>query len=156
CAQIRGCQSRAAAVARTRRLFTSNAGPGVPLRVPRYDAWPARCALARERGASAAHRRHDELVAAAGARLELRASTEARVRAEANASLAQAPAAAGHRDAVAAEAGIGLHERLLDRIGRDRERRARRDIAIGDLHRRARLAHGLEIGVRAQPRAGSV
>src|SRR5262249_52967106 len=116
----------------------------------------ARCALARERGAAAAYRRHDELVAAAGARVDVGAGTEAQVLAGANAAPAQAPAAAGPRDAVAAKAGIDLHERLLDLVGRDRERRARRDIGIGDLHRRARLAHVLEIGVRAQPRAGAV
>src|SRR3984893_19049146 len=125
-------------------------------RVPRCAAWSACCALARERGAAAAHWRHDELVTAAGARLDVGAGTEAQVLAEANAHLAQTPAAAGHRDAVAAEAGIGLHERLLDLVERDRERRARRDIGIGDLHRRARLAHILEIDVRAQPRAGAV
>src|SRR5262249_56758531 len=84
------------------------------------------------------------------------AGAEAKVLADANAPLAQAPAAAGQRDAVASEAGIGLYERLLDLVGRDSERRARRDIGIGDLHRRARLAHVLEIGVRAQPRAGAV
>src|SRR6516162_4474879 len=117
---------------------------------------PRVAALARERGAAAAHRRHDKLVAAAGARVDVGASTEPQVLAEANAHLAQAPAAAGHRDAVAAEARIGLYERLLDLVGRDRERRARRDIGIGDLHRRARLANVLEIGVRAQPRAGAV
>src|SRR5262252_9845439 len=99
------------------------------------------CALARERGAAAAYWRHDELVAATGARVDVGAGTEAQVLAEANAHLAQTPAAAGHRHAVAAEAGIGLHERLLDLVGRDRERRGRRDIGIGDLHRRARLAH---------------
>src|SRR5258708_24244734 len=64
------------------------------------------CALARERGAAAAYRRHDELVAAAGARVDVGAGTEAQVLAEANAHLAQTPAAAGHRDAVAAEAGM--------------------------------------------------
>src|SRR5262249_13145845 len=84
----------------------------------------ARSALTRERRASAAHRRHDELFAAAGARVDVGAGAEAQVLAEANAHLAQAPAAAGHRDAVAGEAGICLHEGLLDLIGRDRERRA--------------------------------
>src|SRR6516165_11252685 len=73
----------------------------------------ARSALAHERRAAAAHRRHDELVAAAGARVDVGAGAEAKVLAEANAHLAQAPAAAGHGDTVAGEAGIGLHERLL-------------------------------------------
>src|SRR5258708_11610516 len=71
------------------------------------------CALARERGAAAAYRRHDELVAAAGARVDVGAGTEAQVLAEANAHLAQTPAAAAHRAAVPAEAGIGPRQRLL-------------------------------------------
>src|SRR5215813_15244575 len=107
CAQICGCQSRDAAAPRKRGLLTTNSE-----RRSRRGGG-ARSALAGERGASAAHRRHDELVAAAGARVDVGASTEAQVLAEANAHLAQAPAAAGHRDAVAGEARIGLHERLL-------------------------------------------
>src|SRR5262245_66659275 len=101
---------------------------------PEYGVptWSALAALAHERRASAAHRRHDELVAAAGARVDLGAGAEAQVLAQADAHLAQTPAAAGHRDAVAGEAGIDLHEGLLDLIGGDRERRARREIGIGD------------------------
>src|SRR5262245_64676875 len=44
----------------------------------------ARSALTRERRASAAHRRHDELFAAAGARVDVGAGAEAQVLAEAN------------------------------------------------------------------------
>src|SRR5262249_46648418 len=105
CAQIRGCQSRDAAAARKRGLLTINSE-----RRPRRGGG-ARSALAGERGAAAAHRRHDELVAAAGARVDVGAGAEAKVLAEANAHLAQAPAATGHPDGAAGEARIGLTER---------------------------------------------
>src|SRR5262245_49390884 len=109
CAQIHGCQSRERALPRKRGLLTTGSGIWPPCpRTPRGDAGSALAALARERRASAAHRRHDELVAAAGARVDLGAGAEAQVLAEANAHLAQTPAPAGHRDAVAGEAGIGL------------------------------------------------
>src|SRR3989454_9864198 len=91
------------------------------------------CALARERGAAAAYRRHDELVAAAGARVDVGAGTEAQVLAEANAHLAQTPAAADHRDTVAAEARICLPQRLPAPVRRDRGRPAPREIGLGGL-----------------------
>ena len=58
-----------------------------------------RRALARERGAAAAHRRHDDLVAAAGARSISGQARKRKVLAHADAHLAQPPAVAGHRDA---------------------------------------------------------
>ena len=57
---------------------------------------------------------------------------------------------------VAREAGIGLHERLLDLVGRHRQRLTGVDIGLRNLHGGARLADGFEIGVRAQSRAGAV
>src|SRR5262245_36073181 len=70
--------------------------------------------LSRQRRASVAHRRHDDLVAATDAAgVDLGAWPKAKILADADAHLAQSTAVAGHRDGVARQPGIGLHEGLL-------------------------------------------
>src|SRR3954467_14772193 len=113
-------------------------------------------ALARERGAAAPQRRHDDLVAAADPPVDLRTRAEAKILTHADAHLAQPPAVAGYGDSVAGQAGIGLHEGVLNLVGRYRERLSRPDIGLRNLHGRARLADGFEIGGGAQPRAGAM
>src|SRR5262249_51147969 len=100
--------------------------------------------------------RHDDLLATARARIDVRAGAKAKVPAPADAHLAQTPAVAGHRNAVAGEARIGVDEGLLDLVRRDREHCAPRDISVRDPHHPARLAHGFEISAGSKPRAGAV
>src|SRR5262245_6495326 len=70
--------------------------------------------LAPERRAAAPHRRHHDLVAPAGAAVDLGTGAKAEVLAHADAHLAQSPAVAGDRDGVTAEARIDCDEGLLD------------------------------------------
>src|SRR5258707_912623 len=63
-------------------------------------------ALARERGAAAAYRRHDELVAAAGARVDVGAGTETQGLSEAKSHPRQTPAAAGPPRGLAGCGGV--------------------------------------------------
>src|SRR5258705_9634604 len=113
-------------------------------------------ALPRERGTPPTHRRHDDLIAAADALIDLRTRTEAKVLAHADTHLAQSPAVAGHGDAVARKAGIGLHQCLLDLVGRDHQWLTGVDIGPWNLHGGAGLADGFEIGHLAQSRTGAV
>src|SRR6476659_2243492 len=71
-------------------------------------------ALARLRRVSPTHRRHDDLLATAGARIDVGAGAEAKIPAQADAHLAETPTVAGHRNAVAGEARIGVDESLFD------------------------------------------
>src|SRR2546430_17219495 len=112
--------------------------------------------LRRSRSATLAYGRHHQLVTAACAPIGLVTLAEAEFLRHADTHLLQPPAVARDRDAVTREAGIGFDERLLDLIRRDRERLRELDIGLGDLHLRTRLAHGIEIGARVQPRAGAM
>ena len=100
-------------------------------------------------------RRHDDLRPPAGVLLDLSTVVELEILADANAHLGQPLGIAGDRDARPGEARIGLDEsiRHLGRRGRDLLRRGQ--IIVRDLHQRARLAHRLEEGMRAQARAGA-
>src|SRR3954452_149403 len=104
----------------------------------------------------AAHRRHRDLVATAGAAVDFLAGAELQVLAEADPHFAEPRAVAGHRDRRTAEAGVDLDEGLLDGRGRHRRGVHRFKVSRRDLHRRPRLADGLEIGARREPRAGAV
>src|SRR3954447_5919407 len=98
-------------------------------------------ALARERGAAATpQRRHDDIVAAADPPVDLRTRAKTKILAHADAHLAQPPAVTGYGDGVAGQAGVGLHEGVLDLVGRYRERLSRPEIGLRDLHGCARLA----------------
>src|SRR6185436_2042634 len=88
----------------------------------------------------AAHRRHVELVALAGALVDLGALAELQLARQTDAHFAQARPAAGHRDAGGAHAGVGLDEGLLHLVGRHRQRRFRLEVFGRDLYARARLA----------------
>src|SRR5260370_30766499 len=72
---------------------------------------------------AAAHGRHDELVAPAGAALDLFAAAELKVAGQAYLDVAEAPATAGNRNALGVEPRIGLDESLLDLLRRDRHSR---------------------------------
>ena len=80
-------------VAIVHRSTTANAVRGVNAR-RQFDA----------AGRAAAHRRHHQPVAAAGAAVDLRAIAEAEILGQADPDLAQPPAVAGHRDALARQA----------------------------------------------------
>src|SRR5947199_3599658 len=78
-----------------------------------------RCAASADRS-PAAQRRHDDLLAAAGAAIDFLAGAELQVLAHADADLAQPPLIADHGDRGIAEARIGVDEGFLHRIGCDR------------------------------------
>src|ERR1043166_9867939 len=103
---------------------------------------------------SSAHRRHHELVALAGAAVDLRTLAELEVAREADAHLAQPRARARHRDAGARQAGIGFDEGVLDLVRRHRERALQVEIVGRDLDSGARLTEGFEIAARRQAAAG--
>src|SRR6478672_11414159 len=98
-------------------MLSRNAGTGC-------DCWRSASAttLARQRGASLANGRHDNLVAAAGARIDIRAGLEPKILAHADAHFTEPPAVAGHRDGIARQSGIGPDKCLLDLVGGDRQR----------------------------------
>src|SRR6266403_4140425 len=117
--------------------------------------------LAMTAGASfvplpAPYRRHGHLLAPAGAAIDLLAGAELEVLVHADTHFAESRLVAGDGDRRTAKAGIGLDEGLLDLRGRNGLRRRQFEIFFRDLHGRARLAAGLEIGPRAQSRAGAV
>ena len=63
---------------------------------------------------------------------------------------------AGDREFRARQSRIGLDEGLGHIVGLDRDRLVQLDEIRGDFHRRARLAHRFEIGVRRKPGTGPV
>ena len=96
------------------------------------------------------------LIAAAGAAIDLFAGPELEILAHADPHLAQPGAIAGHRDRRAAQARIGLDERLFDLVRRHRFFGLKIDEFVRNLHRRARFADGLKIRPRRQTRTGAV
>src|SRR6478736_7153293 len=101
-------------------------------------------------------RRHRHLLAAAGAAIDLLAGAELEILVHADTHFAEPRPVAGHGNRRTAQAGIGLDEGFLD-LGRRHGLRSRQfEIVFWDFHRRTRLADGLEIGPRAQSRAGAV
>src|SRR5262249_2009630 len=124
-------------------------------RPPRIAPGPAD-AQSKRSGLRAAHRRHHQLLAPAGAAIDARAIPEREIARHADADFAQPFGVATDRDAAPAEAGIGLGERFLDRVGRDREFRIQLEEFGGNFHDRAGLADRLEVGPRRQARAGAV
>src|SRR5882757_11107258 len=103
---------------------------------------------------AAAYRRHQHLVTAAGAAVDLFAGTELEVLAEADPHLAEPPAVAGDRDGRVAEPRIDLDEGSLQLVGRDRLRLRQLQEFLGNLHGGAGLADGLEIGALAEAQIG--
>src|SRR3974390_809793 len=82
----------------------------------------ASASSACERGAfSLAKGRHDHPVATASTRIDVGTGTEAKIPPDADAHLAQSPAVAGDRNAIAPEPGIGPYKSLLDLIRSHRE-----------------------------------
>src|SRR5882724_1329057 len=77
---------------------------------------------------SPAYRWHHQLVAAAGALVDVLAFAELEVACHADAHFAQLGTGACHRDAGPAHARIGLHEGVLDLVRRDVQRRLRLEI----------------------------
>src|SRR5260221_7580830 len=100
------------------------------------------------RPSAAAHGRHDELVAPAGAALDLFAAAELKVAGQADLDVAEAPAAAGNRNALWVEPRIGLDESLLDLLWRHRQGRRQVEVLGRNFHHCPGLANGLEIRAR--------
>src|SRR5256886_15569191 len=105
---------------------------------------------------SAPYRRHCHLLAPAGAAIDLLAGAELEILVHADTYFAEPRLVASHGDRRTAQAGIGLDEGFLD-LGRRNGLRSRQfEILFRNFHGRTRLADGLEIGPRAQSRAGTV
>src|SRR5437879_2142191 len=104
----------------------------------------------------APYRRHQHLVAPAGAAVDFLAGAELQVLAQADPYLAEALGVAGHRNRRTAHAGVGLDEGRIEVVGSDRFRLRQLQEFLGDFHRRTGFADGLEIGPRAETRTGAV
>src|SRR5215831_10649526 len=111
---------------------------------------------AGRRLSAAAHRRHDELVAAAGAPRDLFTAAELQVGRHANPDLVKPPAAAGDRKALRREARISLDESFLDLVGSDRQGRGQVEVLGRNFHHRPGLANGFEIAAGRQARADAM
>src|SRR5712671_5205701 len=99
---------------------------------------------------------HLHLVAPAGAAIDFLAAAELQILAHADPYFAEPGLVAGHRDRSAVQPGIGLDEGVLD-LGRRNGLRLRQlEIFFGYFDGGARLADGLEVGPRTQPRTGAV
>src|SRR3954463_14771471 len=105
---------------------------------------------------SPAHRRHPQLLAAAGTLVGLGALAELQGAWHADSKFAQARSAAGDRDARAGKSRVRRNEGVLDLVRRNSELVLRRQIDRRDLHRGACLANGLEIAARRQAGADPV
>src|SRR5437588_13123903 len=98
----------------------------------------------------APYRRHQHLVAPAGAAVDFLAGAELQVLAEADPDLAESLGVAGHRNRRRAHAGIGLDESRLEVVGGDRFRLRQLQEFLGDFPRRAGFPDGFEIGALAE------
>src|SRR4030095_12197335 len=103
--------------------------------MPWHMPWPG------GRGSSAAsHRRHHDLVAAAGAAVDFIAGAKLHVLVEADPYFAEAPAGAGHRNRRTAQARVDLDEGRLEIVRSDGFLLRQLQKFIGDLHYIRRLA----------------
>ena len=108
------------------------------------------------RRATAAHRRHHELVAAAGARVDFRAIAELQVLADADAHFVEPPAVACHRNRFRVRPGLAFTKASSTSSGVTVSG-ARVEIGVGNFHRpRAPCARSRNRRARRQPRAGAV
>jgi len=104
----------------------------------------------------AAHGRHHRLLATAGAPRGVGAIAKPQFLGHADSHFAQAVAVAGHRDGVARQFGIGFHESLRDFVRTYRKPTVHFHVGLRNFHDRARLANGIEIGVRRETGTGAV
>src|SRR5215472_14946255 len=102
------------------------------------------------------HARHHHLLALAGALVDLGAGMELQILAEADAYRVEALGIAADRDRLMRQPRIGGDKGVLDLARRHGLAFRQVEIVGRNLHESARLAHGLEIGPRRQPRAGAV
>src|SRR6266849_2474820 len=141
--------------------FAPPLGPRASRPLPTYPTPQAVGRAGRPRSrvyrpSAAAHGRHDELVAPAGAALDLFAAAELKVGGQADLDFAEAPAAAGNRNALGLEPWIGPDESLLDLLRSDRQGRRQVDVLERNLYDRPGFANGFEIRAGRQARANAM